>query len=179
MRRAIALAALSLATPCCATTHHYARRPEADRSSQLFANAVRAGMTLQEVVRALADSRLPSQRASLSSEVSGGDTVDIVLHAGELLGTAGHAKVFAGGYASVQLYHRADTRFESHGFERQGPFLADVAARGADLGRFRRYAASFNATVEGGCGDSIVTVSFDAAGRVSEVGGVEEVACGR
>jgi hypothetical protein len=178
MGRTAGVAALTLVALTCATTHHYARRPEAERSGHVFASAVRTEMTLQDVVRTLAECRLPGQLASLSSEVPSGDSIRIVLHSGELLGAAGHTKMFAAGYASLELYHRADTRLESHGFERQRPLLADVAGRQADLSRFSRYLASFDATVEGGCGQSTVAVSFDDAGRVSEVGRVEEGSCG-
>ena len=108
-----------------------------------------------------------------------GDSVHIVLHAGELLATTGHTKIFAGGYASLELYRRSNARLESHGFDRQGPLLAEVAGRQAELSRFSRYVASFDATVEGGCGESVVAVSFGGAGRVAEVGLVEGGSCGR
>ena len=114
MKRIAGLGVLSLVTLSCATAHYYARRPEPERSSHVFATAIRVGMTLPDVVRSLAEARLPNQYASLSSEGPSGDVVTIILHAGEPLFTVGHTQVFAGGYASIQVYHRAETRLESH-----------------------------------------------------------------
>ena len=51
----------------------------------------------------MADSRLPGQYASLSSEAPTGDTVRIILHAGEALGSFGHTRVFAKGYGVRSL----------------------------------------------------------------------------
>lgn len=179
MTRTGGLALLSTVTLSCVTTHHYARRPEAERSAQVFASAIRVGMKLQDVVRSMAESRLQAQYASLSSAAPSGDTVRIILHAGEPLATVGHTQVFAAGYASLEVYRRAETRLQSHGFERQGPLLAAVEAREQELLAYPLFVLAFDARVEGGCGDSTMRLAFDAGGHVSEVGQVEEAACGR
>jgi hypothetical protein len=126
----------------------------------------------------MADSRLPGQYASLSSEAPTGDTVRIILHAGEPLGSVGHTRVFAAGYGSIEVYRRAETRLESGGFERQGAMLSAIGLRQQELLAYPRYVAAFDATVEGGCGESTLALAFDTTGRVSEVGQVEEHACG-
>ena len=129
MTRAASPVVLSVIVLSCATTHYYARRPEAERSAQVFATSVRLGMALPDVVRLMVESRLPYQYASLSSAAPSGDEVNVILHAGEHIATIGHTRVFAGGFASIQVYHRANAALASYGFERQGPLLAAVESR--------------------------------------------------
>ncbi len=177
IRRPASLVALSLITLSCATTTHYARRPEAERSAQVFVTSIRLGMTLEAVVRALVECRLPYQYASLSSAAPNGDTVRIILHAGEPLATIGRTRVFASGFASLEVYRRAEAHLASYGFERQGPLLTAVEARQKELLAQPRFVLAFDAKVEGGCGESRLPLTFDAAGHLSNIGQVEEDAC--
>src|SRR5688572_8478416 len=101
----------------CASTTHYARRPEADRSSFLAAQALRPGMTLHEVVVTMINARLASQYVSLSSGTLCPDIqTQIILHAGERLAKVGRTTVYAAGFASIQVYRLADTSLTSHGY---------------------------------------------------------------
>jgi len=134
-------------------------------------------MTLADVVRLMIESRLPDQYASLSSGTPSGDTVSVILHAGEPLATIGHRRVFAGGFASIQVYRRAETHLASLGFERQGPLLAAVDARQKELLTDSRFVLVFDAKLEGGCGESRLPLAFDAVGHLSEIGQIEEDAC--
>jgi hypothetical protein len=179
MIRAAGIVLLSGIAVSCATTHHYARRSAAERSAHVFVTSVRPGMTFQDVVRVMLESRLLGQYASLSSSTPSGDTVSVILHAGEPLARVGHTEVFAGGLASLQVYTRADTRLASYGFERQGPLLAAVEARQQELLTNPNFVLAFDATVEGGCGESRIRLAFDAAGHVSEIGRIEEDSCPR
>jgi len=176
MKRAAGVIALSLIAHSCATTH-YARRPEADRSAHVLVTSIRLGMTLEDVVRSVIESRLPYQFASLSSAAPSGDTVSIILHAGEHLATIGRTQVYAGGFASLQLYSRAETRLTSYGFQRQGLLLAAVEARAKELLAYPQFTLTFDAKVEGGCGDSRLSLAFDTGGHLSEIGQVEEDVC--
>jgi hypothetical protein len=176
MKRTAGVIALSLIAVSCATTH-YARRPEAERSAHVFAASIRLGMTLEDVVRSVIESRLPYQFASLSSAAPSGDTVSSILHAGEHLATIGRARVYAAGFASLELYSRAETRLTSYGYERQGPLLAAVAARAKELLAYPQFTLTFDAKVEGGCGDSRLSLTFDVDGHLSEIGQVEEDVC--
>jgi hypothetical protein len=179
MTRRVALLAVSFIALCCTSTHHYARRPEAERSARVFSGAICQGMTLQQVVRSMIESRLPRQSASLSSATPGGDTVKLVLHADELLAKIGDREVFLTGFASIELYRAADKRLQSYGFERQGLFLSAVEHRQQELLANPKCVAAFDATVEGSCGESTVAIDFDASGRVRTIGQVQEGECPR
>ncbi len=177
MRRTGYLLVAASAALSCATGHTYARRLESDRSAQVFFSAVRLGMSLPEVVRAMTDSRLPYQVASMSAVAGSGDTVRIVLHAGEPLASVGKTRVFAGGFASLEVYHRSNAHLASYGFERAGPLLDAVQTRQAELVAYRSFVVAFEARVEGGCGESTVPLTFDRAGHLSELGKLEERDC--
>jgi hypothetical protein len=179
MTRTLWIVGMSMVALCCTSKRDYARRPPAERSAQVFAGAVRPGMVLQDVVRAMIESRLPGQYVSLSSKAPNGDTVRLILHADEVLATFRDTQVLAAGFASIEQYHAQDTRLQSYGFERQGLFLAYVERCQQGLLAQPNFVAAFDGTVEGGCGESTITVDFDGSGRVSSIGQVAVGACGR
>ena len=171
------ICALAVVGASCATTTHYARRPEAERSSFLAARALRPGMTLHDVVVTMINARLANQYVALSSGAVCPDTsTQVILHAGERLAKIGRTTVYAAGFASIQVYRRADASLTSHGYERQGPFLEAVHARQKDL-LCPEVSLSFDSTVEGGCGSDTILLTFDADGRVGAVGPVRGGQC--
>ena len=92
-------------------------------------------MTLDEVVVTMINARLASQYVSLSSGAVCPDIeTQIILHAGERLAKVGRTTVYAAGFASIQVYRRADTSLTSHGYVRQGPLLEAIHAREKELG---------------------------------------------
>jgi hypothetical protein len=135
-------------------------------------------MTFEEVVVAMIHARLPGQYAALASgakcpEVSS----KVILHAGELLAKVGRTRVHAAGYASIEVYRRSDASLTSHGYVRQGPFLEAVHARQKEL-LCPEAVLSFDARVEGGCGEDTMLVTFDSDGRVGSVSSVIGGSCG-
>ncbi len=154
--------------PSCATTR-YALRPESDRSAQVAAGRSRPGMTLADVVTVMVESRLLGQRASLTSAASCADSsLKISLPAGEP----------AGDYASVEVFRGADTSVAAQGFARQGSFLEAVRLHQKELLACPAVVLTFDAKLEGGCGESTLPLNFDSQGRVSRVGPVEASRCG-
>lgn len=178
-RRVSRVLAGAMLTSSCAATTHYARRPEAERSSHVAASTISQGMTLDDVVVAMIHARLIGQYAALASGAKCPEaSTKVILHAGELLARAGHTKVYAGGYASIEVYHRADGSLSSHGFERQGALLEAVHARQKDILVCSEAYLSFDATVEGGCGEATIPLTFGVDGRLDWVGPVTEGSCG-
>jgi hypothetical protein len=142
------------------------------------ASALRGGMRFDEVVGTMIHARLPGQYAALASSSKCPDlSSKVVLHAGERLAKIGRTSVHAAGYASIEVYRRTEMSLTSHGYERQGPFLEAVRARQNEL--FCPEALlSFDARVEGGCGEDSVLITFGTDGRVTSVGPVVGGTCG-
>lgn len=160
----------------CATTTWYARRPEAERSAYVAASALKSGMTLHDVVVVMLNSRRPNQYASLESGRSCSETsVDIVVHAGELLFKTGHTRVNAGGFASIQTLR--DQAFASEGFERAAPLLEAIRNRGSALLACRAAMLTFDAVTEGACGRDRIGLTFAENGSLASVGTIEWSEC--
>ena len=168
---------LCISLVACASTHHYARRPEQDRASHLAVHAIQKGMTLGDVVVVMINVRLPSQYASLASEGGCDDaSVELILHAGELLAQVDGTRVHAGGFASIQSHE--EQRLTMEGFERQGAFMEAVRTRQRELLVCSDVVLSFDAKTEGGCGQETIALTFDHKGGVATVGPVTVVGCG-
>lgn len=164
------IAVVFLLIASCTSTKHYARRAETDRASYIAANKLVAGMSMVEVVDVMLDARLGGQYALLSSGANCPDvSTKLILHSGELLATVGGAGVYAGGFASIEIYRRADTSLSTFGFERQGAFREAVRAREHEFLVCSDAEMSFDATVEGGCGNETIHLKFDDNGVVSSM----------
>jgi hypothetical protein len=178
MMTRLLLCGLGAVGASCATTTHYARRPEIERSSILAADALRPGMTVDEVVAVMINARLPGQYVSLSSSSTcPAASTKIILHAGERLGKIGHTTAYAAGFVSIETYRRANASLASHGFERQGPLLEAVRAHGQEVLGCPQAVLSFDSTVEGGCGEDTIAVTLDPGGRLESVGPVRGGHC--
>jgi hypothetical protein len=174
--REVLAALLAVLTAACATTTHYARRPEAERSANLAADTLRTGMTFQDVVLLMLNVRRPNQYAALESGgTCGGTRVDIIIHAGELVATVRNTHVYAGGFASIQTLQ--GTALKSEGFERQGALLEAVRVRQADLLVCPQATLSFDAVTEGGCGTDAIPLAFGDDGRLNSIGAIQSSEC--
>lgn len=162
----------------CATHTWYRRAPEAERSANIAQAAVREGMTLAEVVQSMVEVRSMGQDASLVFSCPE-SRIWIVLHAGEQLARMGSTRVYAGGFASIQVQDFNKQSFSSWGFQRQGEFLRAVHARESELLACDRASLAFNAVPEGGCGHDALDLVFGPGGRLSSVGGVRASNCER
>jgi len=178
LRSDILAAAVCLVIASCTTTTYYARRPETDRSSYLAAGRLAPRMTLVDVVVVMLDARLGGQYVSLASGAKcPAVSTKLILHAGELLATVGGTRISAGGFASIEIYRRDDASLSTFGFERQGAFREAVLARQKELLVCDEALLSFDSTVEGGCGQETILLTFDADGVVSSVGSVTSETC--
>lgn len=185
-RRRVGAGALSrLAVLClpavlsaCATHTWYRRAPEAERSAHLAHAAVREGMTLVEVVQSMVEVRSMGQDASLVFSCPE-SRVWIVLHAGEELARMGSRRVYAAGFASIQVEDFKKQSFSSWGFQRQGEFVSAVRTRESELLACDRASLAFNAVPEGGCGHDALDLVFAPGGRLSSIGSVRGSTCER
>jgi hypothetical protein len=160
----------------CATSTWYARRAEADRSAYVAAAALKTGMTLHDVVVVMLNARRPNQYAALESGRSCGEaSVDIVVHAGELMAKVGQTRVYAGGFASIQSWR--DQGLRSEGFERAATLLEAVRSRQNALLVCREAALTFDAVTEGGCGRDRIGLTFAEDGTLAQVGEIEWAEC--
>ena len=161
----------------CQTSTWYARRPGAERSSHMAAAALKEGMALYDVVVVMLNVRRPNQYASLESSraTCPDSSVDVIVHAGELLFKVGGTKVHAGGFASIQSFRAQALR--SEGFERQGTLLDAVRARERELLACHDAALSFDAVTEGGCGREAIALTFGDDGHLRTVGPVASSEC--
>ena len=176
MVRKVASLVVCLQCCACATTTWYARRPEAERSAYVAASALKSGMALHDVVVVMLNARRPNQYASLESDRSCSNaSVDIVVHAGELLVKTGHTRVYAGGFASIQTLR--DKAFKSEGFERAAPLLEAIGNRESELLACRAATLTFDAVTEGACGRDRIGLTFAENGSLASVGQIEWSEC--
>jgi hypothetical protein len=160
----------------CATTW-YARRPQAERSSYMAAGALKQGMTFYDVVFVMLNVRRPNQYASLDSgRECTAASVDVIVHAGELLAKVSRTSVYAGGFASIRSIREQALAYE--GFERQATLLDAVRARESELLVCRDAVLSFDAVTEGGCGRDTIPLKFGEDGRLTTIGSVASTQCG-
>jgi hypothetical protein len=134
-------------------------------------------MPLYDVALVMINVRLPNQYTSLASAPScQGASVELILHAHELLAQVDGTGIYSGGFASIQS--REDTKLTTHGFERQGAFLQALRSKQQDLLVCSDAVLSFDAKVEGGCGYETITLQFDSAGSLLTIGPVTSNDCG-
>jgi hypothetical protein len=142
----------------------------------MAAGALKQGMTFYDVVFVMLNVRRPNQYASLDSgRACPAASVDVIVHAGELLAKVGHTSVYAGGFASIQSLR--DQALTSEGFERQATLLDAVRARESELLVCRDAVLSFDAVTEGGCGRDTIPLKFGEDGRLATVGSVASTQC--
>lgn len=175
MRKVVSLV-VGLQCCACATSTWYARRPEVERSAYVAASALKSGMALHDVVVVMLNARRPNQYASLESGRSCSEaSVDLVVHAGELLGTTGHTRVYAGGFASIQTLR--DKAFTTEGFERAAPLLEAIRNRESALLVCRAATLTFDAVTEGACGRDRIGLTFAENGSLALIGPIEWSEC--
>jgi hypothetical protein len=105
--------------------------------------------------------------------------VELILHAGEVLARMKSTTVYAGGFASIQVYDVKEKSLKSWGFDRPRLFLETVASREDELRACDQASMAFSAVTEGGCGDDAIDLVFSTDGRVTSVGAVRGGTCGR
>jgi hypothetical protein len=162
----------------CGTATYYAPRPQEDRSSYLAAHRLTPGMTLDDVVAVMIDTRLGNQHVVLESGAKcPAVSTRLVLHAGETLANVAGTRISAGGFASIEIHRRSEGSLSTFGFERQGPFREAVRVRQEELLVCDEAVLSFDSTVEGHCGRDTLRLEFDSDGIVRSVGAVASEAC--